>query len=167
MSERFARLELLEGWVQNLKMKKNKYQLFIEQSNYNNKILKTSKLNKVIVEPKINRWTFYIDLTDYIDADLLFTFTKTLKDYFNLPPITEIDIKFNHKSEKSFNKFANNYFKSTLHYLSEEKASFSALQHFEVDFKDTYYEMIIDHESVWVSEYFKEIYEVFNDLGIN
>ncbi|HHW80065.1 MAG TPA: PolC-type DNA polymerase III [Acholeplasmataceae bacterium] len=145
----------------------NKYELFLQQNAYTNKIIKSSKLKKVIVDPKLNTWDFHIEFNDYIDAGILFTFTKTIKEYFAIDSITNIDIVFIHKNKNDFSKYATDYFESTIHYLSEIKPSFSSLQNFEVEFNGEAYEIKVDEESVWVEEYFDEIYEAFKDLGIN
>lgn len=147
--------------------KKNKYELFLEQQENTHKIIKSSKLTKVIVNPKLNTWDFHIEFSDYIDADLLFTFTKTIKEYFDLKFISDINVVYHHLDNKNFKKYANNYYASTLHYLSEIKPSFKALQNYEVTFNDDHYEMKVDTESLWVSEYFNDFHVAFKDLGID
>ena len=147
-------------------MKKNKFELFLEQKNYTNKILKESKLVKVIVDDRLDTWTFEIELADYLDADILFSFTKTVKEYFNHPALRDIDLKFNHLDNKNFDKFAVNYWEQTLHYISEAKSSFSSLKNFDVKHEDDCYYLQIDKESTWVKDYFSEIAKSFKDLTI-
>lgn len=144
----------------------NKYQIFLAQSKYQNPILKDSRLVKVVVDDIKSIWIFHIELNDFIEADLLFTFTKTLKDYFKHQDILEIDIKYHHLNTNNFDKEALNYYDNTLYYLQELKSSFDALKQFKVTYSNNTYTIHVDNESLWVREYFNEITNVFSDLGI-
>jgi len=144
----------------------NKYELFLKQKNYNNEILKTSKLRKVVVDEEKNIWYFTIELDDFVDADLLFTFTKTIKDYFKHPNINFIDVRFIHLNDKNFEKYALNYFERSLRYIGEIKPSFLALENFEVTFENNQYLIHIDKSSLWIEEYIPEMALVFDDINI-
>lgn len=147
-------------------MNKNKFDLFLEQKKYTNNILSNSKLKNVIVDDRLDTWSLEIELDDFIDADILFTFVRTIKEYFSHPSLNSIDIKFIHVNNKNFDKFATNYWDSTLHYISEKKPSFLALKNYEVIFEDNVYFLKIDHESKWVEGYFDEIKKSLQDLTI-
>src|SRR5690554_2783457 len=144
----------------------NKYELFLKQKNYNNEILKTSKLRKVVVDEEKNIWYFTIELDDFVDADLLFTFTKTIKDYFKHPNINFIDVRFIHLNDKNFEKYALNYFERSLRYIGEIKPSFLALENFKVTFENNQYLIHIDKSSLWIEEYIPEMALVFDDINI-
>src|SRR5690554_2343172 len=144
----------------------NKYDLFLKQKNYNNEILKTSKLKEVIVDPNTNTWHFHIEFQDFVDADLLFTFTKTIKEYFKHPNINNIDIRFTHLNDNNFSKYALNYFERSLRYIGDIKPSFLALENFEVTYDNDKYIIHIDKNSKWVLEYVPEMALVFDDINI-
>ncbi|MDY0277154.1 MAG: PolC-type DNA polymerase III [Acholeplasma sp.] len=147
-------------------MKKNSFDIFLEQKNYNNEILKQAKLINVIVDSKTDCWTFTIKLADFVDADLLFSFTKTIKEYYNHPDISSIDIKFLHEKADNFPEFAMNYWDSSLHYLCDLKPSFLVLDNYKASFTNNTYTVHADKNSEWVKDFFPEIKKVLNDLQI-
>ncbi|VEU80275.1 PolC-type DNA polymerase III [Haploplasma axanthum] len=144
----------------------NKYDLFLKQKNYDNEIIKNSKLKIVDVYPKKDEWVFFIEFNDFIDADLLFSFSKTVKEYFNNAAVKKIDIKVVHNNKNNFSKYALNYWDSSIHYLCNIKPSFSALENYNVTYEENKFLVHIDKDSVWVKEYFNEIYNVFRDIKI-
>ena len=105
-------------------------------------------------------------ISSFLDADILFTFTKTLKDYFKHPKINHIDIKFIHLNSNNFNEYALNYYDRSLRYLFDVKPSFQALENYQVTYEDNTYVIHIDAASKWVEEYIPELQLVFNDINI-
>lgn len=143
----------------------NSFQEFLESKNYTNAILKNAILKDVIVTSK-DELVIYIQLSEYIDARLLFTFTKELKAYYHNDHFSKIDIKFLHINKDNFSEVALNYFENTIFYLSDTISQIISFKEYQITFENNTYLVHIDKDSKWISEYFEIIKNTLKDIDI-
>jgi len=145
----------------------NAFDFFLKRNGYTNEIIKNSKLLEVEYDKKRKKWIFIIEFSNFVDADLLFSFTKAIKDHFKDDLAHEIDVKIKHLKTDKFEEYALNYWVSTISHLGRKKASNSALREIKVDFKDNTFLMRVSKLSIWVKDVIPEIYEIFKDISID
>ncbi len=68
-------------------MKKDKFQLFLEQSKFQDPILNQATLNCVNIDTVQKTWHFDITLNEVVDPEVLIPFIQQMKSYFYVPRI--------------------------------------------------------------------------------
>ena len=149
-------------------MKSDKFQLFLEQSKFQNQILNKAILNEVSIDTINKKWQFRITLDSVIFPDVLLPFLQTLKSYFYVPRILSgIDVSITYKSYDLFDQVALAYFDYAVIELSKEKARFLVLKNFQTKYQNNVFTVHIDEDSIYVEEYFQDIQDVFKRFGFN
>ncbi len=149
-------------------MKKDKFQLFLEQSKFSSPILNNANLEHVLVDDKSKKWTFSLILSEMIEPEVLIPFVEQLKSYFRIPKIvSKIDIDLSYKDHQKLNELACKYYDYAVIELSKEKASFLVLKNFKTIFEEGEVVVLIDKDSTYVKSYFREIIKHLKPLGIN
>ena len=121
-------------------MKKDKFQLFLEQSKFQHPILNKAELAHVSIDTKNKSWQFNIVLNDVLEPDVLLPFIQQLKSYFYVPRIlSSVEIQLTYKSKAHFEACALAYFDYAIIELSKEKlfCKLSQLSPLFVVFKNT------------------------------
>ena len=149
-------------------MKSDKFQLFLEQSKFQNQILNKAILNEVSIDTINKKWQFRITLDSVIFPDVLLPFLQTLKSYFYVPRILSgVDVSITYKSYDLFDQVALAYFDYAVIELSKEKARFLVLKNFQTKYQNNVFTVHIDEDSIYVEEYFQDIQDVFKRFGFN
>jgi DNA polymerase III subunit alpha, Gram-positive type len=92
-------------------VKKDKFQLFLEQSKFSSSILNNAQLSYVLVDEKTKKWTFDFILSDMIDPEVLLPFVEQLRSYFRVPRVvTKIDVNITYKNISKLNELACKYY---------------------------------------------------------
>ena len=148
-------------------MKKDKFQLFLEQSKFQNKVLDQAILNAVKIDTIQKKWQFDLTLDQVVAPEVLLPFLQTLKSYFYVPRILSgVDVSLTYKSDQAFDLVAMAYFEYAIIELSKEKARFLVLKNFTTHYENKEYIVSIDKDSTYVSEYFSDIKDVFQRFGL-
>src|SRR3989339_641005 len=149
-------------------MKKDKFQLFLEQSKFQHPILNKAELAHVSIDTKNKSWQFNIVLNDVLEPDVLLPFIQQLKSYFYVPRIlSSVEIQLTYKSKAHFEACALAYFDYAIIELSKEKARYLVLKNFKTRYENETFIVQIDQDSTYVSEYFEDIKTVFSRFGFN
>lgn len=149
-------------------MKKDKFQLFLEQSKFQNPILNQAILNEVHINTLQKKWLFKITLDEVIAPEVLLPFLQTLKSYFYVPRILSgVDVSLSYRKLDLFDQVALAYFDYAVLELAKEKARFLVLKNFKTHYENQTFIVHIDQDSTYVSEYFLDIQEVFKRFGFN
>lgn len=147
-------------------MKKDKFQLFLEQSKFQNQILNQAILNEVSINTIEKKWQFNITLSEVLAPEVLLPFLQQLKSYFYVPRILSgVDVKINYLKNDLFDQVALAYFDYAILELAKEKARFLVLKNFQTQYENQTFTVHIDQDSTYVSEYFSDIQDVFNRFG--
>ena len=149
-------------------MKKDKFQLFLEQSKFISPILNEAKLNQVLVDLKTRKWVFDITLSDVIEPEVLFPFIQTLKSYFLVSRVhSGVDVQLHYQSLSAFEEHAMSYFDYAVIQLSKEKARFMVLKNFKARYEHKEYILSVDQDSTYLQEYFKDIISCYHPLIVD
>jgi DNA polymerase-3 subunit alpha (Gram-positive type) len=148
-------------------VKKDKFQLFLEQSKFASSILNNAQLEYVLVDDKTKKWTFNLLLTDMIDPEVLLPFVEQLRSYFRVPKVvSKIDVNISYKDTSKLNELACKYFDYAVIELSKDKASFLVLKNFKTVYENDEVFVLIDKDSTYVKSYFKDIIKLLKPLGV-
>ena len=142
-------------------MAKDKYSLFLEQSQFSSTILNHSALKSLDVNEKKKMWTFHISLDDVVEAETLLPFIQNIKSYFFVPRIlSEIKVHLTYQNLNSFDKFAMSYFDYAIIQLSKDKASSIVLKNFKARYENKEFIISIDQDSTYLKQYIKDIQNI-------
>jgi len=148
-------------------VKKDKFQLFLEQSKFISPILNEAKLNQVIIDLKTRKWVFDITLSDVIEPEILLPFIQTLKSYFLVSRVhSGADVQLHYHSLSAFEEHAMSYFDYAVIQLSKEKARFMVLKNFKARYEHKEYILSVDQDSTYLQEYFKDIISLLETFGL-
>ena len=149
-------------------MEKNKFQLFLEQSKFQSSILNNANLEYVLVDEKAKKWTFVLTLDEMIDPEVLLPFVEQLKSYFRVPKVvSKVDVNISFKQKDKLAELACKYYDYAVIELAKEKASFLVLKNFKAIYEDQKIKVLIDPDSTYVGQYFKQIIKVLSPIGID
>ena len=148
-------------------MKKDKFQLFLEQSKFISPILNQATLNQVLIDLKTKKWIFDITLSDVVEPEVLFPFIQTLQSYFLISKVhTGVDVQLHYQSLKGFEEHAMSYFDYAVIQLSKEKARFMVLKNFKARYEKDGYILSVDQDSIYLQDYFKDITMLLDSFGL-
>ncbi len=149
-------------------MEKNKFQLFLEQSKFQNSIINNAKLAYVLVDDQSKKWTFVLTLDALVDPEVLLPFIEQLKSYFRVPRVVnKVDVQLSYTSVEDLSELACKYYDYAIIELAKDKASFLVLKNFKTIYEDEKIKVLIDKDSTYVKQYFKNIQKVLLPLGIH
>lgn len=149
-------------------MKKDKYQLFLEQSQFQHPVLHQSTLKSVSIDTIEKTWHFDITLSEVVEPEVLLPFLQQLKSYFYVPRILQrVDIGLSYQSLDRFDQCAMAYFEYAILELAKEKARFLVLKNFKSRYENRRFIVEIDQDSTYVIDYFSDIRDVFKRFGFD
>ena len=149
-------------------MSKDKFQLFLEQSKFQNDILSNANLTSVSINTKQKSWTLNVTLHDVIEPEVLLPFLQTLKSYFYVPRILSgVNVNLSYENLTSFSEVAIKYFDYVILDLSKEKARYLVLKNFKTRYEKDTFIILIDKDSTYIKDYFDDIKEGFKSFGFN
>jgi DNA polymerase-3 subunit alpha (Gram-positive type) len=149
-------------------MKKDKFQLFLEQSKFQHPVLNQAHLSSVTINTTAKSWQFHVTLGQVIEPDVLLPFLQTLKSYFYVPRILSgVDVSLTYTSLDDFEQYALAYFDYAVIELAKEKARFLVLKNFKTRYENNAFIVQIDQDSTYVSEYFVDLKSVFKRFGFD
>ncbi len=149
-------------------MRKDKFQLFLEQSKFSSSILNNALLEHVLVEDKTKKWTFFLELEEMISPEVLIPFVEQLKSYFRIPKVvSKIDINITYKNSDKLSELACKYYDYAVIELAKDKASFLVLKNFKTIFEENQVMVLIDKDSTYVKQHFLPIQKILKPLGLN
>ncbi|MCF7931328.1 MAG: PolC-type DNA polymerase III [Acholeplasmataceae bacterium] len=149
-------------------MTKDKYTLFLEQSKFSSPILNQSMLKHLEIDVKKKKWTFYLILSDVVESETLIPFIQNIRSYFYVPKVlTHVDVNIEYLSKKSFKQHAMGYFDYAIIQLSKEKASYAVLKNYKVRLDNNEFVLSIDQDSLYLSQYLKDVHQIFNEFGLD
>lgn len=149
-------------------MKKDKFQLFLEQSKFQDPILNQATLNCVNIDTVQKTWHFDITLNEVVDPEVLIPFIQQMKSYFYVPRILQdVEIGISYLSDQKFDQVAMAFYDYAILELSKEKARFLVLKNFKTRYEKHTFIVEIDQDSTYVIEYFQDIQDVFRRFGFD
>ena len=149
-------------------MSKDKFQLFLEQSKFQNNILSNAHLTSVSINTKQKSWTLNVTLHEVIEPEVLLPFLQTLKSYFYVPRILSgVIVNLSYDNLTSFSEVAIKYFDYVILDLSKEKARYLVLKNFKTRYEKDTFIVLIDKDSTYIKDYFDDIKEGFKSFGFN
>ena len=144
----------------------NKFDLFIEQSKFNHKVLQNATLEKVEINAKTNTFIFYLQLDEVISPDTLINFIDQIKSFFMIPNVvSNVFVNITYKSLEALSTYIVKYYEYAYTEISKMKSSFLVLKNFKVEYKESKLIIMIDKDSSYVKQYFKELKEKLAELG--
>jgi DNA polymerase III subunit alpha, Gram-positive type len=148
-------------------MKKNKFDLFLEQSKFISPVLNQVQLDRVLVDPKLKTWQFDITLSEVIEPETLIPFIQNLKSYFYISKVlSKVEVNLSYTSFNHFDNLAMRYFDYAIIELSKEKARYLVLKNFKARYDNHQFFLSIDEDSAYVSAYIPDILSVFKTFGL-
>ena len=147
-------------------MKKDKFTLFLEQSQFESPILNQASLLHVSIDVSKKMWTFHVQLSQVIAPEMLMPFIANLKTYFFISRLlSTIDVDIKYESLTQFQPYALAYFDFVLIELSKEKARYLVLKNFKVRYDQETYFIAIDKDSTYIEDYLPDLKEAFKRFG--
>ena len=144
----------------------NKFQLFLEQANFKNDILKKAELNYVLVDRKNKTWSFNISLEKMVPPYELAGFLNQLVTFFRIPKkVLKVGFDLSYKNN-NLKDFAKEYYEFIIQRIADEKPSLLIFKNYEVEYVDNQYNITIDKESKYLNKYIQELKEAFSFYGI-
>ena len=149
-------------------MKSDKFQLFLDQSKFQNTILNQATLSSVTIDTLSKTWLFHVHLKEVVEPNVLMSFIQTLKSYFFISRILNgVDVSLTYDSVVNFDQYAKTYFDYIILELAKEKARYLVLKNFEYRYEHETFFIQIDQDSTYVSEYFSDIEDMFAKVGLD
>ena len=149
-------------------MEKNKFNLFLEQSKFTSDILNQAELKQVVVDLKLKRWIFHIELLDVCEPQVILPFIETIKTYFLVPKVVlGIELAFSYKKLNQFDQYAKNYYDQVIYELAQAKARFMVLKNFKIRYEHNTFYLQVDEDSTYISDYFYDLKKGFSKYGFD
>ncbi len=149
-------------------MKKDKFQLFLEQSAFQHPLINQAELKRVSIDTLDKKWIFHVHLAEVVEPEVLIPFIQQLKSYFYVPRILKyVDVELSYDKTDQFDQFAKAYYDYAVIELSKEKARFVVLKNFDAKYEDKRFVVLVDKDSTYISDYFDDIKQVFLGFGFH
>ncbi len=145
----------------------NKFELFLQQSNFKETALSKAVLQQLEVEPNSKTWTFFVEFPTVPTPEGFDDFINKLKLYFTISgTIDKVDITLSIADDSIFQKYPVTYYNWLLDKLVDKRSSYSVYKNCEVDFKDNCYNVIVDPELSKYSRMISTMKNYFKAYGL-
>ena len=149
-------------------MEKNKFELFIEQSKFNQTVLQQALLDHVDVNVKEKSFTFFVTLSKVVGPEVLLPFIDQIKTFFLITNIvSDVYVVISYSDTKDIDKHLIKYYEYAYTELAKVKASFLVLKNFKVNVENNQLIIYVDKDSTYIKSYFDEIIHVLKVIGIH
>ncbi|MDD4468798.1 MAG: PolC-type DNA polymerase III [Acholeplasmataceae bacterium] len=146
----------------------NKFELFLQQSNFKEVALNQAILKKLEVEPNSKTWTFFVELPSVPTPEGFDEFIDKLKLYFSIKgTIDKVDINLSIKDDSIFKQYPVTYYNWLLDKLVEKKSSYSVYKNCKVEYIDNCYNIIVDPELSKYPRMIVILKNYFNAYGLS
>lgn len=148
-------------------MKMSKFDLFLQQSKFESKIINESKLVSCEISNGDNSWTLNVRLKEVVSVADLKPFLTNLKSYFLIPGVvSKVNVKLSYDKIKRLADYSRDYFDLICREVAEEKSRFLAFLSFKHEYKDEKYIIKIDQDSEYLIGLVNELKEKFHEYGL-
>ncbi|MGI6787088.1 MAG: PolC-type DNA polymerase III [Acholeplasmataceae bacterium] len=145
----------------------SKFDLFLQQSKFESKIINESKLVSCEISNGDNSWTLNVRLKEVVSVADLKPFLTNLKSYFLIPGVvSKVNVKLSYDKIKRLADYSRDYFDLICREVAEEKSRFLAFLSFKHEYKDEKYIIKIDQDSEYLIGLVNELKEKFHEYGL-
>jgi DNA polymerase III subunit alpha, Gram-positive type len=135
-----------------------KFELFKQQVNLAEELLKHVQLMHVEVHRQARTWTLHIELDQALEAKFIEELTAQLKLYFKVPQIQTIHIKIQYQPHVLTDSNAiKQYVEYSLFQLIQQKPSINVLKNYQFEVNYPHVTFHIDESSMFLNDYLTQL----------
>lgn len=148
-------------------MKMNKFQLFLQQADFKDDILRNASLKQLIVNADRKCWTFKIEFKSIPSSKAIIHFIESLKLYFTIPDVVlNIDYIFTIKDNSLLETYALEYYNWLLDQVINKRSSYSTYKNYKVEYKDGKIVLYVDKQTATSTKIKRIMAPLFKKHGI-
>lgn len=146
----------------------NKFQLFLQQANFKDEILKNASLNEIVINASRKCWTFKIEFENIPSPKVLEQFVESLKLYFTITNVVNnVDYFFTVKDKTLLKTYALEYYNWLLDKVITKRSSYSIYKNYKTEYIDEKIILHVDKQTATSTKIKRILGPLFKKHGLD